>query len=158
MHLKLISPLISLKLPIKEKGFALPTAIFLLVVLTALASYILYLSDSSSQSNSLDIQGARAYQAASAGLEWAAYQTRRNMLFGCSDPGASTTYTPVLTGQLAQFNVTVTCTRTSDYEGATPVVIDTYTSNANNLMTACGGTAHCTNYVERELRMVIGAP
>ena len=60
--------------PRTESGFVLPTAIFLLVILAALGGYMVSLSRTSHLSSALDIQGARAYQAARAGIEWAAWQ------------------------------------------------------------------------------------
>lgn len=58
----------------KGFGFALPTAIFLLVVLAGLAAFMLSVFTSSQSAQTLDLNGARAFQAARAGLEWAAYQ------------------------------------------------------------------------------------
>ena len=47
------------RLPPAESGFVLPTAIFLLVVLAALGTYMVTLSRTSHISSALDIQGAR---------------------------------------------------------------------------------------------------
>jgi len=55
------------RLPRTETGFVLPTAIFLLVVLAALATYMVSLSRTSHLSSALDVQGTRAYLAARAG-------------------------------------------------------------------------------------------
>ena len=52
------------RLPRTESGFVLPTAIFLLVVLAALATYMVSLSRTSHISSALDVQGTRAYLAA----------------------------------------------------------------------------------------------
>jgi MSHA biogenesis protein MshP len=55
-------------------GFLLVTAIFLLVVLASLGAFILTISGTQQTSSALDVQGARAYQAARAGIDWASYQ------------------------------------------------------------------------------------
>lgn len=57
-----------------QRGFALASAIFILVVLAALAVGITVLTTQSQTDFARDLQGARAYQAARAGLDWGAYQ------------------------------------------------------------------------------------
>lgn len=54
----------------EQSGFSLITAIFLLVVLASLAAFVVVLSGVSQQTPVLAYNGARAYQAAHAGLEW----------------------------------------------------------------------------------------
>lgn len=62
----------------KRHGFALPSAIFLLVILAALGAFIATISTSQQMGSALDIQGERAYQAAYAGMEWARYEVWNN--------------------------------------------------------------------------------
>jgi MSHA biogenesis protein MshP len=75
-------------------GFALPSAIFLLVVLAGLAAFMLSVFTTSQSAQTLDLNGARAFQAARAGLEWGAYQVLdpRNETIGtpasCASPVA----------------------------------------------------------------------
>ncbi|MEO8627478.1 MAG: hypothetical protein ABI612_05170 [Betaproteobacteria bacterium] len=57
----------------RERGFALVGAIFILVVLAALAVGITLFMTQSETSHARDVSGARAYQAARAGLDWGAY-------------------------------------------------------------------------------------
>ena len=59
----------------KNKGFLLPAAIFVLVILAALGAYALNITSVQQATSTQDVQGSRAYQAARAGVEWAAYQT-----------------------------------------------------------------------------------
>ena len=56
------------------RGFVLPSAIFLLVVLAALAAFLVNISTTQNMTSAQDVQGARAYQAARAGIEWGLYQ------------------------------------------------------------------------------------
>ncbi len=58
---------------IRERGFALVGAIFILVLLAALAVGITLFTTQAETSHARDVSGARAYQAARAGLDWGAY-------------------------------------------------------------------------------------
>jgi MSHA biogenesis protein MshP len=55
-------------------GFAIATAVFIIVILAALAVSITLLTTQSQVGLARDMQGSRTYQAARAGLEWGAYQ------------------------------------------------------------------------------------
>ncbi|MGQ0579823.1 MAG: hypothetical protein ACT4PQ_13065, partial [Betaproteobacteria bacterium] len=55
-------------------GFSLISAIFLLVVVTLLGAYVVTLSTSQHASEALDVEGARAYQAARAGINWGTWE------------------------------------------------------------------------------------
>ena len=87
--------------PARQQGFALATAIFLLVVLAALGAAMLTFSSAQHVGSAMDVQGARALQAARAGIEWGAYQALRGT--GC---GGTTL-------ALDGFSVTVTATPTA---------------------------------------------
>jgi len=60
--------------PVGSRGFALASAVFILVVLAALALAITLLTTQTETGHAQDIFGSRAYQAARAGLDWGAYQ------------------------------------------------------------------------------------
>jgi MSHA biogenesis protein MshP len=57
-----------------QRGFALASAIFIIVVLAALALGITLLTTQTETGHARDISGSRAYQAARAGIDWGAYQ------------------------------------------------------------------------------------
>jgi MSHA biogenesis protein MshP len=59
--------------PGRSAGFAIASAIFILVALAALAAAITLLTTRTGASHGQDISGSRAYQAARTGLEWGAY-------------------------------------------------------------------------------------
>jgi MSHA biogenesis protein MshP len=88
----------------RQAGVGLVTAIFLLVVLAGLAVAMVSLYTSQQASSNLDLQGARAYQAARAGLEWGLFRQMRN---GVCD-GPATVEMPG-DGALAGFTVIVRC-------------------------------------------------
>ncbi|MBW8329841.1 MAG: hypothetical protein K0M48_12025 [Thiobacillus sp.] len=135
------------RMPRAESGFVLPTAIFLLVVLAALATYMVSLSRTSQLSSALDIQGSRAYQAARAGIEWAAWQTIDPQALQPSPaPCPASPTALVLTGTLAGFAVSVSCTRTVETDGADTVAIYQITS------TATSGVADEVDFVQRQIQ------
>ena len=55
----------------KQSGFSLVIAIFILVILGLLGSYMVRLGGTQRTTTLFAIQGARAYQSARAGVEWA---------------------------------------------------------------------------------------
>ena len=127
-----------------EAGFVLPTAIFLLVVLAALATYMVSLSRTSHISGALDIQGSRAYLAARAGIEWAAWQVVQNPTPSCT---ASATTLVFPAGMFSTFSVNVICEPSGPYaDGADTVTVYKVTS------TATSGVAGETDYVDRQLQ------
>ena len=129
------------RVPRTESGFVLPTAIFLLVVLAALATYMVSLSRTSHISSALDVQGTRAYLAARAGIEWGAWQLLRN---ATCDAGPA----PVaLTGTLTSFSVDVSCTHSGPYPDGADTV-DVYVISS----TAKSGAPGQVDYVERQIR------
>lgn len=127
-------------------GFVLPSAIFLLVVLAALGAYMASLSRTSHISSALDIQGGRAYQAARAGIEWAAWQVVDPQgLQPTPTPCPASPATLTLAGTLAGFTVTVDCSRILTTDGADPVALYRIVS------TATSGNVGEVDYAERRI-------
>jgi MSHA biogenesis protein MshP len=62
----------------KQKGFSIIMAIFILIVLSLLGSYMVKLSGIQHATAVSTIQGARAYYAARAGIEWGIAQLLNN--------------------------------------------------------------------------------
>ena len=133
-----------MKLQHIQRGFSLVSAIFLLVVIAALGTFAVTLSTTQQQSAALDVLGARAYQAARAGIEWGAYQALRSS--SCSAPPTTLAALP---GTLASFTVTVQCFSTAASEAGTAITIYQLTS------TATQGTPATPNYVERQMSVTI---
>lgn len=100
----------------RQAGVGLVTAIFLLVVLAGLGAAAVTLYSAQEASSSIDMEGAKAYQAARAGIEWGLYeQLRQNR---CA---ARTSFGFPDTTVLASFRVTVSCQAIdglADEEGA----------------------------------------
>jgi MSHA biogenesis protein MshP len=130
-------------------GFAALTAVFVVVVLGGLGTALVFFSSAQQRSSAFDLEGAHAYQAARAGLEFGLYQA-----LTASSCAASTNITP--TGVLAPYGVNVACTATTHDEGGTTVTMYQITATACNRATC--PAAVDASYVERQLRMVAGSP
>lgn len=93
------------------RGFALIPALFLIVVLSALAVVAIRIGTGQQQAVTMSLQQARALAAAQAGIEWGAYQT------AATNCPASTTLN-LTEASLNGFTVTVTCAATTFTNGA----------------------------------------
>lgn len=71
-------------------GFAIASAIFLLVVLAGLGAAMLTLSTTQQITSTQDLQGSRVFHAAQAGLEWGLYQVLDPTNATVVAPGAAT--------------------------------------------------------------------
>lgn len=130
------------------RGFALILALFLIVGLAAIGAYLLSVSNVQVETGVMDEQGARAYQAARAGLDWGAYRVLRN----ATCPGA-TTIGP-LPAALSGFYAEVTCTSFGlETEGGATVTTFRIVSTGCNA-TPCSSGSGAT-YVERQLQLTV---
>jgi len=140
-----------------QRGFVLPSAIFILLVLAALGVAILNISSSQSRNALMDELSARAYQAARAGLEWGLY---RRLIDNSTCDAAGTIKSfalPSVSGStLGEFSVTVTCTSVVAINKKTMYRIEsTACNNQNPVGGSCPGTAATralANYVERKVQ------
>ncbi len=135
---------------LRQKGFSLVSAIFLLVVVAALGAFAVTISTTQHQSQALDVMGARAYQAARAGIEWAAFNVATGPVpwAGCA-PAA----TVALTGELAAFSpITVNCIAASHVEGASTI----WVYDVSAVAATTGAVPGSLDYVERQLSARLG--
>ena len=153
-----------------QSGFSIVSAIFILVVLAALGAFMVTISTTQQISSALDVQGARAYQAARAGVEWGIYKVNSTNSFSPNPalansracPASSTSFAFSLNAStLSSFSVTVYCTRVP--------VDDSPTNNPNNspavysiVAIACNQPSGCpnenpstisANYIERRVEV-----
>ena len=87
-----------------QAGAGLVTAIFLLVVLAGLGVAAVTLFNAQQAGSNADLDGARAYQAARAGIEWGLFEQLRQ-----DRCAARTSFGFPNTTVLASFRVTVSC-------------------------------------------------
>lgn len=132
----------------RQTGFSIISAIFLLVVLSALAAFIVNISSGQHVSAAADVKGAQAYQAARAGIEWAAYQVL--------DPNsAATSATPVACpaatafSPFTGFSVSVTCVSSTHAENGNNISVYKFSSAATS------GTAGTIDYVQRQVDVTV---
>ncbi|MEY3760701.1 MAG: hypothetical protein RIR39_2192 [Pseudomonadota bacterium] len=130
----------------KQHGFTLVMAIFILVVLALLGGYMMRLSGVQHTTTSHALQSARAYQAAKAGINWAAATISKDtdtIQTGCA---AVNTKAVLALAALPEFTVTVTCNPSEPYlEGSNKVYV--YSISAHSEF----GTYSGAYYVSREI-------
>ncbi|MEW6415431.1 MAG: hypothetical protein AB1482_09285, partial [Pseudomonadota bacterium] len=96
-----------------------------------------------------DVHGARAYQAARAGIEWAAWQVNDPQgLQVAPTPCPASPTSLALGGTLAGFAVTVECSRSLETDGPATVAVYRVVS------TATAGAAGEIDFVERRIEAV----
>lgn len=131
-----------------QQGFSIISAIFLLVVLAFLGTAMVTFSINQHQTVALDVMGARAYQAARAGIEWGAYQVLRNGGACANQNLPAGTMGDTMSG----FTVAVTCNAVPYNEvSATTGTVTVYGLTS----TATQGTAGQRDYVERMMSVTI---
>jgi MSHA biogenesis protein MshP len=129
------------------RGFALVSAIFILVVLALLGAMMVALSSTQHVGQARDLFGSRAYFAARAGIEWGVYAALRN------NACAPSTTLPALAGSAAGFAVVVTCAVSGPFdEGGTQVRVYQLTATASR------GAAGAPDQVERQLQAQVSTP
>lgn len=129
-------------------GFALMMAVFMIVILAAIAVYLLTVSTGQLEAISQDVQGVKAYHAARAGLDWGAFNVLRNNT--CAGK------TLDLANDLAGYRAVVTCNAVG-FESEGPASVEVYRIQS----TGCNQTIDCPDatpgpsYVERQLQLTI---
>jgi MSHA biogenesis protein MshP len=125
-----------------QRGFSLVPALFLLIVLAGLGIIAVRMSAVQQQTVVLAMQGARAFAAARAGIDWSAYQALVN--------GSCTAATVTLAeAGLTGFTVDTRCTVSSHAEGPNTTrvyVIDAF---------AWAGQYGTPDYVSRRIRSTV---
>ncbi|APG27862.1 pilus assembly protein MshP [Syntrophotalea acetylenivorans] len=116
-----------------QGGMSLVTAIFILVVLSAIGGYMVLTAGVQSRTTVMALQGARAYHAARSGLEWG---INRDLNSGVCVSGSF---------QVDGYTVTVTCESTAFNEGGRSFTVFRISSLAE---WGSYGDAH---YISRQL-------
>lgn len=101
----------------RMRGFSLVAAVFILVVLAALGAFMVTIGEVERATTVGAAQGARAYQAAQAGIEWGIYGALNNRAATCGGaPSTPTTNTIAAAAGLNGFTVDVVCSYTDEQE------------------------------------------
>ncbi len=138
--------------PNLQRGFAIITAIFILVVLALLGAFAMRISTMQQISYAQDLQSARVLQAARTGLEWGAYMITVNSPQTCS--ASTSNSVPATATSMAGITVTVNC-------DASLAPLYKLTSTACNRPSgnACPNTTNpSSTYIERQVEMSLQYP
>lgn len=141
----------------RQRGFLMVMAVFLLVVIAGLAVYLGTVSTTSQASSAADLNAAKAYQAARAGAEWAAYWISPPAKVSAFKMACDAGPSPPANLTIQGFTVTVKCTHATVTEGAASVEWYLIESKACNAVTCPAGTPPGSTYVERELSLTLTA-
>ena len=125
----------------KVRGFAIVSAIFLLVALAALGAFMVMFSNTQHLTSAQDIQGSRAYWAAKGGVQWAAGFIVAN--------GGACPASPSTPAFGDGFTVTVTCNSNVYREGQDRRVYRIIAT------ATAGGPVGSLNYIERQVQAFI---
>lgn len=131
----------------RQSGISLITAVFLLVIFSALGIFMLTLSTTQEYTMTYGVRGARAYQAARAGIEWGAHHA-------LNDGDCTTAMPRTLTlssGGLAGFSVDVSCTMTTHTEKGLTFRVFTLDADAASQSPGFGQPGH----VRRVIRATV---
>lgn len=135
-----------------QRGFAIISALFILVALAALGTFIAIVASTQHRGNMLDLDGSRAYFAARSGIEWGAAKAVNTV------NASACTATQTLSATVNGMTVTVGCTvvASGDTTEAGLGTIYRIVATACNfpVATACPGAAG-PNYVERRLEALV---
>ena len=130
----------------KFGGFAIVSALFIIVALAALGAFIAVVSGSQQIGSTYDLNGTRAYYAARSGAEWGVAR-----VLGGGACGVNL----ALNGMTISVACTVTATGDADEAGLGSIWNITSTACNQPLAGACPGNAAGANYVERSVRVVV---
>lgn len=138
-------------MPPRQTGFVLASAIFLLVVMAALAAFIVQVSVASQTAAAQDIQSARAMQAARLGIERGVYAVQQEG--AC--PGGTLSNPAGLTG----FKVSWSCSPYAFTESAVnktiwQITATACTTNGASCPSTDASELRSADYTERQLVVV----
>lgn len=144
----------------QQRGFALASGIFLLVIIALLGAFMVSFSTTGNVDSANDLQGSRGYRAARMGAEWVVAKICANAgaSVGCSPSLADCPTIPSPLGIKPDgFTVTVTCVRNNysegSFEGVTARHVFWITSTATT-----GGSPGNLGYIERSINAFVEFP
>jgi len=141
----------------KQKGFSLVSAIFIVVVLAALGSYMVTIGGANRASTTAALQGARAYQAARTGIDWAVYTITQAGSQATARTNCSNVINPASFGLTATglngFTVSLDCSFTGhNQQGNDNITVYRLTAVANS------GAYGDPEFVQRRISATISPP
>lgn len=128
----------------RKDGFAIVSALFLVVALASLGAGMLYFAANQQVASAQDIQGSRALAAARAGSEWMVAT-----IMAAESDGNPPYVCTISNFTFAGFAVEVLCKRSSHDEEGNRIHVFNITSTAY-----AGGSPGNLGYVERQIQTV----
>jgi MSHA biogenesis protein MshP len=137
----------------QQRGFALASGIFLLVIIALLGAFMVSFSTTGNVDSANDLQGSRGYRAARMGSEWVV----ASICNGGSPCASPLTACPTIPSSLDTtpdgFTVKVGCTVNSYSEGVATRYVFWITSTATT-----GGSPGNLGYIERSINAFVEFP
>lgn len=133
----------------KRRGFAIVSALFIVVALAALGTFIALVSSTQHAGNALDLAGARVRLAAQAGIEWGAANA-----FNAGACGAAHTLATTVNGMTVTVGCTTVASGNTTEAGLGTIYRIVATACNFPAAGACPGAAG-PNYVERRLEALV---
>ena len=127
-----------------QAGFAAVAAIFLVLVLAALGAFMVSFSNTQQLTSAQDVQGSRAYWAASAGLEWALARIPTTPAL-CPNSVLTQVSAASVPSPIEGFTIQVWCARNVYVENAAGPTIFQFESRA------ALGTVGSVGFIERSV-------
>lgn len=138
---------------VKQAGFSVPAALFIVLVLAGLAAFLVTIGSGQQLGHAQDVVGSRVLQAARTGTEWGIRQilseSTGTFQTNCASGGSSAVLNN-LSG-LEGLRIQVQCSSVNYPNGDPPLRSYLITSVACNDTTSCGAGAHNQFYVERRI-------
>lgn len=129
----------------KQRGITLIGAIFVLIIVSLLGQYLVSISNVQRQTSLLSLQSARAYQAASATLEWGV----ASIIASNNCPAT----TPSSFNQISRFSLSLNCSKLGDYD-ENNVMHSVFLLNSRSQY----GNYGSSGYVSRTLEVTVHVP
>lgn len=135
----------------KQRGFALVAAVFIVVVLALLGIMMVTIGGMQRATTSAAVQGARAYHAARAGVEWGIFQALNNRVPTCGAVASTPTTNNFNLGVagLDDFAVSVVCSYTDHRERGDDFFVFVVTA------TATSGAFGEADHVSRRIQVTV---
>jgi len=142
---------------LRQQGFSLISAIFILIVLASLGAYMVTVGGTNRSSSTAALQGARAYQAARSGIDWSAYRIVTAINPGtaqneCDNIINAGNFTLTATG-LNGFTINTSCGFTTHTQNADNITVYQITSTAT-----FGGAYGSPDFIQRRISATISPP
>lgn len=136
---------------VSARGFALPAAVFIVVVVGAAALAMGQLGATQAGSLSLEIQASRAYWAARSGIDWGVYKINNEAVGSACFANQTLSN---MGGALASFSVVVSCEK-REYKEANPTPAANLFSYTITAQATYGGSPSNADYVFKQLQATV---